>query len=139
MDATVLTVVVVAVVAVIIIGLIVAISRRSGMRRLSDESKVRYATSWRAIQTRFVEDPAGAVGEADQLAVSILRDRGQRLDDVKHLPDSLRRAREAAQTDEGTSQTEGLRNAMLHYQHIVDDAVGETMRRAPESTRREIA
>jgi hypothetical protein len=139
MDSTVLAVIVVAVVAVIIIGLIVAMSRRTRLRHLSDESKVRYATSWRAIQTRFVEDPAGAVGEADQLAVSILRDRGASLDDVKHMPDSLRSAREAAQTGDGVSQTEGLRSAMLHYQNIVDDAVGETMRKAPETTRREIA
>lgn len=134
-----MTIVVVAVVALIIIGLIVAMTRRSRMRHLSDESKVRYATSWRTIQTRFVEDPAGAVGEADQLAVSVLRDRGAQMDDVHHAPESLRLAREAARTDDGTSQTEGLRSAMLHYQQIVDDAVGETMRKAPESTRREIA
>ncbi len=72
MDPTVLTVVIVAAVAVIVIGLIITMTRRTRMRHLSDESKVRYASSWRTIQTRFVEDPAGAVGEADQLAVSIL-------------------------------------------------------------------
>ncbi len=139
MDPTVLTVVIVAAVAVIVIGLIITMTRRTRMRHLSDESKVRYASSWRTIQTRFVEDPAGAVGEADQLAVSILRDRGAPMDDVQRMPDSLRRAREAARTDDGVSQTEGLRSAMLNYQNIVDDAVGERMRKAPESTQREVA
>src|SRR6185369_13487014 len=140
MDATVLTVVVVAVVALIVIGVIAALAgRRTRMRHLSDESKMRYAQAWRAVEAKFVDDPAAAVRDADALAVSIYRERGATTEDARHLPDELQRAREAARVDEGRSETEGLRNAMLHYQRIVDDAVGERMRKSVESGHREVA
>ena len=100
---------------------------------------MRYAQAWRAVEAKFVDDPAAAVRDADALAVSIYRERGATTEDARHLPDELQRAREAARVDEGRSGTEGLRNAMLHYQRIVDDAVGERMRKSVESGHREVA
>jgi len=129
------------IVAVVVIAIVLGVSimRRGRLRSLSPELKASHAQSWTAIQARFIAEPAAAVQEADQLAVSILRDRGAKMDDDRRLPAELRRARAAAGTNEGQSGTEGLRKAMLHYQAIVDDAVGESMRKSPDIKSKEVA
>ena len=137
MDGTTALLILIAAVVVIALGL--SVMRRGRLRSLSPELKTRHAQSWTAIQARFLAEPAAAVQEADQLAVSILRDRGASLDGDRQLPGELRRARAAASTEEGQSGTEGLRKAMLHYQAIVDDAVGESMRKSPDIQRKEVA
>src|SRR5256885_11050462 len=63
-STTLLIVIVVAVVALVVIGVVAAVMRRSRMRSLPEESKQRYAASWREIEARFVEDPAAAVRDA---------------------------------------------------------------------------
>ena len=139
MNATTALLILVVVIVVTVIALGVNLMRRGRLRSLSPELKASHAQSWRAIQARFLAEPAVAVQEADQLAVSILRDRGAKMDDARRLPPALGRAREAARTDEGQSGTEGLRKAMLEYQAIVDDAVGESMRKSAEIQRKEVA
>ena len=121
-------VIVVVVAALIVIGLAAAFVKRSRKRELSDESKARYAQQWRAIEARFIEDPGGAARDADSLAVAILREREETVDE-QHVPRDLREAREAARPGEGQNQgqgggTESMRRAMLGYQQIVDDALG---------------
>jgi hypothetical protein len=138
---TMIVVLVVVVVAVIVIALIAALARgRSrGLRPLPDESRDRFATSWKAIESRFIEDPAAAIREADKVAVMILSERGATLDDTRSVPDDLQKAREAAASDEGRQGTEGMRRAMVHYKGIVDDAVGTTRMKRDEDYRREVA
>lgn len=137
MDAT--TALLILIAAVVVIVLVVTMTRRGRLRSLSPELKSRHAQSWTAIQARFLAEPAAAVQQADQLAVLILRDRGAKMADDRRLPADLRRAREAAGTNEGQSGTEGLRKAMLHYQAIVDDAVGESMHKSQDIQRKEVA
>lgn len=137
MGTTALLILIVAVV-VIVIAYRVSRARRGRLRSLSPENKARYAQSWSAIQSRFVAEPAAAVQEADQLAVSILRDRGARMNDGWRPPE-MHRAQELARTSREDSTTEDLRNAMLQYQIIVDDAVGEPMRRSLDAQRKEVA
>jgi len=137
MDGT--TAVLILILAVVAVVLGLSAMRRGRLRSLSPELKTRHAQSWTAIQARFLSEPAVAVQEADQLAVSILRDRGARMNGDRQLPGELRRARDAASTKEGQSGTEGLRKAMLEYQAIVDNAVGESMRKSPDIQRKEVA
>jgi hypothetical protein len=139
MNGTTAVLILIVAVVVIVIALGVSMMRRGRLRSLSPELKASHAQSWTAIQARFIAEPAAAVQEADQLAVAILRNRGAKMDDDRRLPDELRRAREAAGTNQGQSGTEGLRKAMLHYQAIVDDAVGESMRKSPDTQRKEVA
>jgi len=139
MDQTTALLILFVAVVVIVIALGVNIVRRGRLRSLSPELKSRHAQTWTAIQARFLAEPAAAVQEADQLAVSILRDRGAKLDDDRRLPAELRLAREAALTNEGEAGTEGLRKAMLRYQAVVDDAVGGSMHKSPEIQRKEVA
>jgi hypothetical protein len=114
-------------IAVAAVGLIVIAYRvkawRGRIRSLSAENKARYAQSWTAIQTRFLETPATALQEADDLAISILRDRGAKMGDGWR-PAEMHRARELARSNEGRSTADDLRNAMSQYKIIVEDAVG---------------
>jgi len=131
--------IVVAVIVIVAIIAAVLLSRRQRLRDLPDESRVRYADTWRTIETRFVDHPREAVADADGLALAIYRERGARVDEGRKLPDELERAREHTRNEgeEGQS-TEGLRRAMVTYQRIVDDAVGESTRRESEARRREV-
>jgi len=139
MTSTLLLIAVAIVVVVVIVAIALAVGRRTRLRRLPDQSKLRYATSWRAVETRFIEDPAAAVQEADRLCVEMLRERGATLENEDRVPERLMAARQAARSDEGQQGTEGLRTAMLRYQEIVDDGVGERLRKQQETHRPEVA
>jgi hypothetical protein len=141
MNQTMIVILVVAVVVLIVIGLIAAaMSRRPRLRELPAESKDRFARSWDAIETRFIEDPRAAVQEADRLVVMLLTERGATMHEERSVPEDLRRARDYAQSDEGRGGTEGMRKAMVHYKRIVDDAVGtDRIRRDDTEGRREVA
>lgn len=127
------------VIVLVVVGIAVNMSRRSRLGTLSEESKARYAEAWRQIETRFIEDPSTAVREADQLATTVLRERGATMEDERRLPEDLVHARAATGVDANAGDTEGQRKAMLHYKRIVEDAVGDTSRRPVETTRREVA
>jgi hypothetical protein len=131
--------IVVLLVIVVLVVLVLGLARRGRTRRLPAESRERYATAWQAIRMRFIDDPHGAVTEADQLVVALLREQGQEVDDVKRIPSNLSKARQSARLDRGAGATEDLRTALLHYQALVDRGVGESARKAAETSRREIA
>jgi hypothetical protein len=136
-----LVVAVIVIAAIVVIAIVAVLARTAGkqrLRALPDESKDRYARSWHSIETRFIDDPRGAVQEADKTAVMILSERGANVGDENHMPEDLRRARAAMRDERGSTDTEGLRRAMQHYKAIVDDAVGSS-RLAPERGRREVA
>lgn len=136
-----LIVALIVIVAIVVIAIVAVLARTAGkhrLRALPDESKDRYAHSWHAIEARFIDDPRGAVQEADKTAVMILSERGANVSDENRMPDDLQRARAATRGERGEQDTEGLRRAMTHYKAIVDDAVGGS-RLAPEYGRREVA
>jgi hypothetical protein len=140
MNSTMLVIVIVVVAALVIIGLVAAFAGGRGprLRALPDESRERFAGSWRNAEARFIEDPRGAVQDADRIAVMILTERGATIDEERTIPKEMRKAREATAPDEGRQGAEGMRQAMVHYREIVEDAVGrEYVRRALR--RREIA
>jgi len=133
---TLLIVVVIAI--VVLVALVLFAIQRGRTRRLPPESRQQYTRSWQAIRTRFVEDPQGAVTEADRLVVALLAEQGEKVDG-RRPPHDLEKARMSAQTPAGTDTTEGLRNAMLDYQHIVERAVGDIGQEASETKRPEVA
>lgn len=141
MSQTALIILVIAIVAVLaIIGIVIAATRRRQpkLHDLPPESKDRYARTWMAVEAKFIEDPAEAVREADRCAVGILSERGATLHDDRSVPDELKQARQAAASDKGRQGTEGMREAMLHYKHVVENAVGDTGKMR-EGYRREVA
>jgi hypothetical protein len=100
------------------------------LRPVSQDARERYLQQWRATQGRFVDDPTGAVSEADELVQRVMRDRGYPVDDfeqgaadisVEHpeLVEKYRTADGIARASErGEASTEDLRHSVRHYRAL---------------------
>ncbi len=107
------------------------------IRLLSPDDRGRFANSWQLVQTQFVDDPAGAVADADSLIGDVMLKRGYPVGDFEQRaadisvdhPDVVSNYREAhrlAQMSErGEASTEDLRKAMVHYRSLFNDLLGE--------------
>jgi hypothetical protein len=114
------------------------------IRPLDPGDATRFDASWRAVQARFVDDPRGAVTEADKLVGEVMAARGypvgdfeQRVADISvDHPDvvmNYRAAREIAVLHAaGKASTEDLRQAMVHYRALFRDLLDSTAAPAPE-------
>jgi FtsZ-interacting cell division protein ZipA len=115
------------------------------IRPLSREDRESYSGEWRIVQARFVDDPSGAIREADVLVGEVMRARGypvgdfeQRAADVSvdhpHVVQNYRAAHDIALRQRGgTGNTEELRKAMVHYRALFEDLLGERVRVAGRS------
>ncbi|HEY7259455.1 MAG TPA: hypothetical protein VH459_10310 [Gaiellales bacterium] len=102
------------------------------IRPLAPESRARYLERWKDVQARFVDEPAPAVADADRLIGEAMRERGYPVDDFDQraadlsvdYPDVVEnyRAGHAVATGDGT-ETEDLRQAMVHYRSLFDRLV----------------
>jgi hypothetical protein len=113
------------------------------IRALSTEERDRYLASWKESQAHFVDDPAGAISQADVLVQEVMRARGypmvdfeQRAADISvdhpHVLEEYRAAHNIAERHAtGGVETEDLRQAMVHYRALFDDLL-ETDSAAPE-------
>jgi hypothetical protein len=102
-----------------------------------------FEETWRKIQAQFVDDPGGAVTQADRLIGEVMSDRGypvadfeQRVADISvDHPDvvmNYRAAREIAQEHaHGEASTEDLRQAFVHYRALFKDLLETNARPAP--------
>jgi acyl-coenzyme A synthetase/AMP-(fatty) acid ligase len=107
------------------------------VRPLAPGDRTRFVELWRRIQARFVDGPAGAVMEADQLLSDVMSTRGypvsnfeQRAADVSvdhpSVVTNYRVAHEIAlRQTQGKASTEDLRQAMIHYRTLFEELVGE--------------
>jgi hypothetical protein len=103
------------------------------IRPLPADERDRFERSWKEDQARFVDDPRGAVKEADRLVADLMQVRGypvgdfaQRAADVSvdhpHVVDKYHTAHDLAEKDaRGEANTEDLRNAMVHYRALFND------------------
>lgn len=109
---------------------------------LSTAEAARFTDSWKSLQARFVDNPKGALAEADQLVRELMQKRGYPMGDFErraadisvHHPlvvDHYRAAHDIAQKDRrGEIDTEGQRQALIHYRALFSELL-ET-ERAPE-------
>src|SRR6266498_741134 len=100
------------------------------LRPLAPEQRDRYIEQWEVTQGRFVDDPSGAVAEADRLVQRVMKDRGYPVDDfeqrvadisVEHpdLVEKYRTANGIARASErGEASTEDLRHSVRHYRAL---------------------
>lgn len=107
------------------------------IRPLTEEDKARFMDQWDRVQAHFVDAPAGAVAEADQLLGDIMATCGYPMGDfeqraadisVDHpvVTQNYRSAHEIAlRQARGQASTEDLRRAMIHYRALFDDLVNE--------------
>ena len=107
------------------------------LRDLSAADRARFEEAWTRVQAHFVDGPAGAVTEADQLLGDVMATRGYPVGDfetraadisVDHpeVTQNYRAAHEIAIRHlRGQATTEDLRRAMIHYRALFVDLVGE--------------
>ena len=102
------------------------------IRPLTTASRTRYLEEWQRVQALFVDDPSGAVGEADSLIQSVMRERGYPVDDfdqraadisVDH-PEAVENYRQGHRLRGG--DTEEQRQAMVHYRALFDELLEDT-------------
>ena len=119
---------------------------RFDLRPLSPVVRANFVASWQKIQARFVDDPQGALIEADKLIQEIMAARGypvadfdQRAADisVNHplVVEHYRAGHDIALDHaKGRASTEDMRQAMIHYRTLFAELAGE-----PELTRAKAA
>jgi hypothetical protein len=103
------------------------------IRALSAAECETFLNEWRTVQSRFVDDPAAAVGDADGLVDRLIQARGYPTSDfdqqaadisVEH-PHAVHNYRTAHQItlrhQQGEGSTEDLRTALIHYRSLFDD------------------
>ena len=103
------------------------------IRPLTAEEATRFSQAWRRLQGRFVDNPKGAVGEANRLVTELMTARGYPMNDferrvsdisVDHpaVVDAYRAAQAIAVKDaHGSASTEELRTAIVHYRALFAD------------------
>jgi hypothetical protein len=106
------------------------------IKELSPAARDRFAEEWNLVQSRFVDDPAVAVSEADSLVNRVMSARGYPMGDfeqraadvsVTHptVVQNYRAARVIVQRHgRGEAATEDLRQAMVHYRSLFDELLG---------------
>jgi FtsZ-interacting cell division protein ZipA len=100
------------------------------LKPLSAEAREGYVRRWQSTQTRFVDDPRGAVAEADALVQEVMKERGYPTDDfdrrvadisVDH-PDLVEKYRTAhgiaVSSEQGDASTEDMRHSVRHYRAL---------------------
>lgn len=107
------------------------------LRTLPPAERDRYAQSWAFVQKKFVDDPKGAVNEADRLVTDVMNARGypmsefnQRAADISvNYPDAVGNYRAAHEIvvrhGKGQSSTEDLRKAMVHFRSLFEELLGK--------------
>jgi hypothetical protein len=108
------------------------------LRSLPPTERERYAEQWAFVQKKFVDDPKGAVNEADRLVTEVMNARGypmsefnQRADDISvNYPDAVGNYRGAhdivVRHGRGQASTEDLRKAMVHFRSLFDELLGKS-------------
>jgi hypothetical protein len=97
-----------------------------------------YTDRWHGVQTAFVDDPSGALGQADQLITEVMRERGypvdefdQRAEDISvdhpTVVENYRAAHDIHLTSRsGDVGTEEQRQAFVHYRALFDKLLDQS-------------
>ena len=100
---------------------------------LAPPEAARFSEAWRALQSRFIDNPKGVVVEAEQLVRELMEKRGYPMGDFERRagdisvdhPDvvaNYRSAQAIALRDQrGSADTEELRKAVVHYRALFDE------------------
>jgi FtsZ-interacting cell division protein ZipA len=101
------------------------------LRSLDSSECENFERSWSDIQGQFVDDPSTAVRDADLLVTEVMSARGYPVEDFEQrasdlsvrYPEPTQRYREARRTaqanEDGTVDTEDLRQAVTSYRSLV--------------------
>jgi hypothetical protein len=107
------------------------------LRPLSAADRSSFLDRWNDVQSRFVDDPKGAVTLADSLVNDAMQARGYPMGDFEQqaadisvdyplIVENYRAAHEIAiRHSRGQASTEDLRKAMVHYRTLFEELLGE--------------
>lgn len=113
------------------------------LRPLSNGDRSSFLYRWNDVQSRFVDDPKGAVTLADALVTDTMQARGYPMGDfdqraadisVEHpvVVENYRAAHAiATRHSKGQASTEDLRQAMVHYRTLFQELLDQ-----PQANRR---
>jgi len=111
--------------------------RRYSLRALSLADRNRFQASWRAVQANFVDDPARALSDADQLLGAVMLARGYPPSDFENrateiavdhamVVEHFRAGHEiVVRHSQSQATTEDLRKAMVHYRALFEELMQE--------------
>jgi hypothetical protein len=103
---------------------------------LTGADAARFSQAWNALQGRFVDNPKGAVAEADHLVRELMERRGYPMGEFERLAADIsvdhpkvvttyRAAQSIATRDaRGEADTEELRKAVVYYRTLFDELLG---------------
>ncbi|HEX6232976.1 MAG TPA: hypothetical protein VFZ63_07620 [Jiangellaceae bacterium] len=108
------------------------------IKPLPERARREYAAEWERVQRQFVEHPQHAVAAADDLIVSVMRDRGYPVDEFDDrtkfvsadYPEvaSHYRSAHAIRRRGGDATTEDFRQAFVHYRALFDEMLVDSER-----------
>jgi hypothetical protein len=110
---------------------------RYPLKPLTGADRDRFQQTWRAIQARFVDDPAGAFAQADQLLGDVMLAHGYPPSDFENrateisvdhatVVDQYRAGHEiAVRHSQQQATTEDLRKGMVHYRALFEELMRE--------------
>jgi hypothetical protein len=119
---------------------------RFELKPLPEATRLGFASEWRDLQERFIDEPAGAAGAADTLITRVMEARGYPMKDfdgqaellsVDH-PETVENyrfahaVRERALTQQAS--TEDLREALLRYRSLFDELLSPEANGAADTT-----
>ena len=121
--------------------------KREQLRIVPLSSAVRsdFGNRWTRVQSRFVDDPRGAVADADQLVMEVMHARGYPMADfdqqaelisVDHpsVVQNYRAAHDIAlRHSRSQASTEDLRKAMVHYRSLFDELLEDSLPKQKEA------
>jgi hypothetical protein len=111
--------------------------RNYSLATISAVDRERFHQSWRKIQATFVDDPARALSEADQLLGTVMLTRGYPPSDFENraaeisvdhatVVEHYRAGHDiAVRHSQRQATTEDLRKGMLHYRALFDELMEE--------------
>jgi hypothetical protein len=103
------------------------------IRPLSPDESQRFGLAWRRLQTRFIDDPSGAVREADTVVTELMTVRGYPMTEFENRAEDLsvdhpsvvdhyRQAHAIAGRDASSAaSTEDLRQAVVYYRALFEE------------------
>jgi hypothetical protein len=103
------------------------------IRPISRDRLEEFTSAWRTAQARFVDDPSGALEQADRLLEEVMVERGYPIGDfeqrtadlsVEHAKvlEHYRHAHDVALADaDGRATTEELRQGFVHYRALFSE------------------
>lgn len=109
--------------------------KKLDVRPLEPGARDGFRHRWTKVQARFVDDPPGAVAEADDLLGEVMRTRGYPVSDFEQSagdisvdhPEVIKQYRAghdiAVRHERGQASTEELRQAMIHYRALFDELI----------------